>query len=137
MPALRRMARSTRAWQVGVKIVGRPEMKRLNGAYRGLGYATDVLSFPSPEPFRSQGLLGELIVCAPVLEAQAASLGHPPDLELEVLLAHGLLHLLGLDHERGAREAALMERWERKVLGVSAGKRVSLIERSRSAKFPA
>jgi probable rRNA maturation factor len=137
MPGLRRLAAGARAWKIGVKLVGSPEMKRLNRSYRGKGYATDVLSFPAPDPFRSQGWLGELVVCAPVLEAQAARLGHPADLELEVLLAHGLLHLLGLDHERGAREAALMARWERKVLGASIGKRVSLIERARSDKSSA
>ncbi|HUP56413.1 MAG TPA: rRNA maturation RNase YbeY [Bdellovibrionota bacterium] len=110
------MAPHSRAWQVGVKVVGAAEMRRLNGSYRGKRYATDVLSFPSPEPFRSQGFLGELVVCAPILEKQAADMGHPPGLELEVLLAHGLLHLLGLDHELGPSAASRMGRWERKLL---------------------
>ncbi len=113
-----------------MKVAGSAEMRRLNRDWRGKTGVTDVLSFPSPEPFRSQGFLGELVVCAPVLEAQAAELGHSADLELDVLLAHGLLHLLGLDHERGAREATQMARWERRILR-SGG----LIERTRSAKF--
>src|SRR4051794_22129055 len=87
-PALRRLAPSGRAWRIDARVVSASEMKRLNSRYRGKAYATDVLSFPAPEPFRSQGWLGELVVCAPTLEDQASELGHPADHELEVLLAH-------------------------------------------------
>lgn len=91
-------------------------MKRLNAGYRKKSYATDVLSFAAPEPFRSQGWLGELVVCAPVLERQARELKHSSELELDVLLAHGLLHLLGLDHERGPAEARRMAKLEARLL---------------------
>jgi rRNA maturation RNase YbeY len=105
-------------------------MRRLNLKYRRKSYATDVLSFPAPKPFTSQGWLGELIVCAPVLERQAQELEHSPDRELDVLLTHGLLHLLGFDHERGAADARRMARFERRLLsGTRAGR--GLIERSK------
>jgi rRNA maturation RNase YbeY len=91
-------------------------MKRLNSGYRKKSYATDVLSFGAPEPFRSQGWLGELVVCAPVLERQAREQGHSGERELDVLLAHGLLHLLGLDHERSQAEAERMSRLESRLL---------------------
>jgi probable rRNA maturation factor len=92
-------------------------MARLNSRYRGKPRPTDVLSFPAPEPIRSlQGALGELVICLPVLTRQAREQGHRAELELWVLLAHGLLHLLGMDHEKGGKQAAEMARWEKKLL---------------------
>jgi probable rRNA maturation factor len=104
-------------WAATVKVVGSAAMKRLNSTYRRKHYATDVLSFSAPEPFRSQGFLGELVICAPVLERQARELGHSSERELDVLLAHGLLHLLGLDHERTRAEARKMAAFERQLVG--------------------
>jgi probable rRNA maturation factor len=115
IPALRRLGPGA-SWRVSVKMIGSSAMKRLNSAYRRKSYATDVLSFQAPEPFRSQGWLGELVVCAPVLERQAKERKHSSERELDVLLAHGLLHLLGLDHERSSSEAARMSRFEEKLL---------------------
>ena len=99
-------------WWVTVKIVGEKVMISLNATYRGKKAPTDILSFPSEYPFRDSGLLGELVVCLPVLKEQAKSLGHTPRAELDVLLTHGVLHLLGFDHEKGARQAAVMAKWE-------------------------
>jgi probable rRNA maturation factor len=95
-------------------------MTRLNEQYRGKAYATDVLSFPSPEVFQSMGQLGELVVCLPVLKRQARELGHAPEQELDVLLAHGALHLLGLDHELGPKQSAEMARLEARLLPARA-----------------
>ena len=103
-------------WSASVKIVGSAAMKRLNSTYRRKHYATDVLSFAAPEPFRSQGFLGELVICAPILERQARELGHAAERELDVLIAHGLLHLLGLDHERSRAEATRVAALETRVL---------------------
>lgn len=100
-------------------------MARLNASYRGKDYATDVLSFEAPGPFRERGLLGELVICLPVLKRQALEQGHRPERELEVLLTHGLLHLLGMDHEKGAREAAAMGRAEDLLLKAAFDPRVS------------
>jgi rRNA maturation RNase YbeY len=103
-------------WQVGFKLVGSAMMTRLNGQYRGKAYPTDVLSFSSPEVFASLGHLGELVICLPTLRRQARELDAPDADELEILLVHGVLHLLGFDHELGAREARAMAKWERVLL---------------------
>jgi probable rRNA maturation factor len=104
-----------------VELAGAVSMRRLNRRFRGKDRVTDVLSFPAPQVFRARGVLGELVICPPVLRRQAARLGHAPARELEVLLAHGLLHLLGFDHERGARQASVMRAWEARLLGRSGG----------------
>lgn len=115
-PTLRRLAKAS-AWDVQVQMVSAPVMTRLNAKYRGKGYPTDVLSFPAPPVFReSRGQLGELVICLPTLRRQAEEQGHREGAELDVLLVHGLLHLLGMDHERGKAEAARMARWERRLL---------------------
>ncbi len=103
-------------WQVDVRMVGAALMKRLNTEYRNKDYATDILSFPAPLPFQEKGFLGELIVCLPTLKTQAQQYRHHPAIELDILLIHGFLHLLGMDHERGAQEAKRMARWESRIL---------------------
>ena len=120
--------------QAFVRIVNAQTMIQLNHHYRGKDYATDVLSFTAPEPFQRLGQLGELVICLPTLRKQAKEQGHPVGHELEVLLVHGVLHLLGLDHELGPKEAALMARWEEKILrGLSRStQRRGLIRRSSS-----
>jgi probable rRNA maturation factor len=113
---LRRRLKGGASWTAEVRLVGSAAMTRLNGQYRGKHYATDVLSFPTPAVFQAAGNLGELVICLPTLKRQARERGHAPDLELDVLLVHGVLHLLGLDHELGPRQAAEMARWEGKLL---------------------
>ena len=124
-------------WHVDIQLVNRTTMIRLNGSYRGKKYPTDVLSFTTLEPFRRQGFLGELVICLPTLRSQAKALEHSPEFELEVLLIHGVLHLLGLDHELGEKEARQMAKWERRVLEKTKGSSrrsqlLGLIERSSS-----
>lgn len=97
-------------------MVSPARMRRLNARFRGKDSVTDVLSFPAPEVFRAGGWLGELVICTGVMRRQAAELGHAPERELHVLVVHGLLHLLGFDHEKGARQAAEMARWESRLL---------------------
>jgi probable rRNA maturation factor len=99
-------------------------LRRLNRDFLGKDAPTDVLSFPSPGP---GGFLGEMAVNVPLAAAQAAEYGHPVEHEIGILLLHGLLHLLGHDHEtdRGAMRR-LESRWRRR-LGLPAG----LIERTR------
>lgn len=100
------------------------ELQRLNSTFLGKDYPTDVLSFPSVEGEES---LGELAISAPRAKAQAAEFGHPVETEIEILMLHGALHLLGHDHEtdRGAMRR-LETRWRQK-LELPAG----LIERTR------
>lgn len=128
LPKLKKMGPKTpRPWTVELNLVGAAAMTRLNGQYRGKHYATDVLSFPAPPVFNLQGLLGELVICHPTLKRQAKERGHSDRVELEVLLVHGVLHLLGMDHELGEKQAAEMARWEKKLL---SGSSPGLIARS-------
>jgi rRNA maturation RNase YbeY len=99
-----------------ISIVGSSRMRSLNDRYRKKNYATDILSFEAPDFFRAQGYLGELVICSSVLQRQAKEQGHSPLVELDVLLVHGFLHLLGFDHEGGPKDAKEMALWERKLL---------------------
>jgi probable rRNA maturation factor len=71
-------------------------MRTLNRTWRGKDSPTDVLSFPSGEP---GGFLGDLVIDVPYAGRQARSRGHTLAREVQILLAHGVLHLLGYDHE--------------------------------------
>jgi rRNA maturation RNase YbeY len=130
LPSLKRLAPAPQ-WEVMVELVGERVMKKLNSHYRDKSYATDVLSFQAPSVFRTQGLLGELLICKSVLMRQAREHGHSAQIELEVLIVHGILHLLGFDHEKSPKQAREMEKWEAKLLGSKARHR-GLIQRSRS-----
>lgn len=87
-----------------IVFVDRAEGRKLNKNFRGKNYATDILSFSQVE----QGSLGELVFCAPVLAKQARE--HKLSLKDETLYLyiHGLLHLLGYDHEKSAAQARAM-----------------------------
>lgn len=100
------------------------ELRRLNATFLGKDYPTDVLSFPSLEGEES---LGEIAISSVRAKAQAAEFGHAVETEIEILMLHGVLHLLGHDHEsdRGAMRR-LESRWRQK-LDLPAG----LIERAR------
>jgi probable rRNA maturation factor len=90
-------------------------MRALNRQYRGTNRTTDVLSFSMREgPFADvrPELLGDIIISVPVAEKQAHAAGHSLTREIELLLVHGLLHLLGYDHERSPAEARRMRRKE-------------------------
>lgn len=133
-PTLKRLGPQAN-WSVDFALIGRPAMTELNGSYRGKYYPTDVLSFPTEDPFRKTGLIGELIICLPTLKKQARDLGHSAAWELDILLTHGALHLLGLDHELGERQARQMAKWELKVLTKLSGKKrvesMGLIDRTK------
>ena len=77
-----------------IVFVNRAEMKRMNKLYRGKDYATDVLSFETPE----EGVIGELVLCQPVLRSQSRRTGLSERGELGYMIVHGVLHLLGYDH---------------------------------------
>jgi rRNA maturation RNase YbeY len=117
LPAVKKLGpKPASAWTVSVSLIGAPAMTQLNSMYRGKNRPTDVLSFSSPEIFQKQGHLGELVICLPVLKRQARELKHAPEMELKVLLVHGLLHLLGMDHELGPKQAAAQAKLEEKIL---------------------
>lgn len=108
---------------VDVAIVSDRRIRALNRRYRRKDRATDVLSFPSSEP----GTLGDIVIAAGVARRQAREAGHSLQTELRVLALHGLLHLLGYDHERDAGRMARVEA----RLRVRGGLREGLIERHR------
>jgi probable rRNA maturation factor len=108
---------------VTVAVVPDARVRSLNRRYRASDSATDVLSFPAGEP----GELGDVVIAAGVAGRQARRAGHPIAVELRVLALHGLLHLLGYDHERDDGRMARLERRLRLKGGLVEG----LIERGR------
>ncbi len=104
-------------------ITGDRELRRLNHRFRGRDEATDVLSFPAGTDF-----LGDIAISLARARAQGRQFGHGTADEVRILMLHGLLHLMGLDHESdGGRMARAEKRW-RARLGLPAG----LIERVRA-----
>lgn len=105
---------------LAIRLVGADEGRELNRQYRGRDYATNVLSFPAdlPEglpPGIAPPLLGDLVICVPVVEREAREQGKPPAHHYAHLTVHGVLHLLGHDHEVEA-DAEAMEAAERAIL---------------------
>ena len=149
---LRRVAPRTARGSVTIALVSDGRIRALNRTYRRKDYATDVLSFPAfaletrsrasarqargPSSRRSaagakaeapDGELGDIVIATGVARRQAREAGHSERTELKVLALHGLLHLLGYDHER---DNGRMRRVERRLLrqgGVGGG----LIERAK------
>jgi len=118
----------TDAVTVTVVITTDRRIRRLNRAWRGVDKATDVLSFPAgddPGPARH---LGDLVISRETAARQARNEGHALATELRVLALHGLLHLLGYDHERDSGRMARIERRLRRQGGLPSG----LIERGRA-----
>jgi probable rRNA maturation factor len=108
---------------VVVALVSDARVRQLNARYRAKNAPTDVLSFAAEEP----GFLGEVVIASGVARRQARQAGHPVQVELRVLALHGLLHLLGYDHERDDGRMARVERRLRRKGGLREG----LIERGR------
>jgi probable rRNA maturation factor len=102
--------------ELSLALIGNLEMKKLNGQYRNKDYPTDVLSFPIegvvPEETR---LLGDVIISVEKAAEQAKARGHSSEQELITLLIHGVVHLLGYDHERSGREARAMRQVEKRI----------------------
>jgi probable rRNA maturation factor len=128
---LRRVAPARARGIVSVALVSDRRVRELNRAYRRKDYATDVLSFPtspaSPESLVPSRFLGDIVIARGVARRQARDARHSEQTELRVLALHGLLHLLGYDHERDAGRMARVER----RLRLKGGLREGLIERSR------
>jgi probable rRNA maturation factor len=96
-------------------------VRELNRRYRDKNVPTDVLSFPADEP----GQLGDIVIALDVARRQARAAGHSLATEFRVLALHGLLHLLGYDHERDNGEMRRLEQRLRRAGGLREG----LIER--------
>ncbi|MEK7211269.1 MAG: rRNA maturation RNase YbeY [Patescibacteria group bacterium] len=119
--------------QVSLVLVGEKEIKKLNALYRKKNAATDVLSFPVKEgeniPGGGRGDLGDVFICPAVVKK---IFGRDSAARIEHLFVHGVLHLLGYDHD-SARAAQKMEKLEGKILNSSD--KVESPRRSRD-KFP-
>lgn len=97
--------------------------KKINSEFRGKRYATDVLSFVSEDP---QNSMGELVLCPEVIRIQAKEHGLSFREELAYMVLHGILHLLGYDHETGARQAKIMFEIQDRVFEKTAVRRLNL-----------
>jgi probable rRNA maturation factor len=112
---LRRWARAAAtSGEVTLRYVAQAEARRVNREFRGRDYATNVLSFPYGAPGRAA--LGDILVCAPVVAAEARAQGKDIEAHHAHMVVHGVLHLRGYDHERGAAQASRMEALERRIL---------------------
>ena len=98
--------------ELTVRIVGEAEGRALNREFRGRDYATNVLTFDYQ---RAPVVVADLVLCAAVVEREAAAQGIGLEAHYAHLLVHGALHAQGFDHER-ARDAAKMEAREREIL---------------------
>lgn len=103
--------------ELTIRLVDEDEGRELNRTWRHKDYATNVLSFPAdvPDEFLDIPLLGDLVICVPVVEREAAEQGKTPEAHWAHLVIHGCLHLLGYDHIEDA-EAEEMESLERDLL---------------------
>ena len=108
------VGRAGKGREIGVRIVGSGESRKLNRRYRGRDKPTNVLSFPAPA-VTSAHTLGDLVICPEVLRAEARMQGKKLRAHWAHLVVHGSLHLIGYDHEVPA-DAPRMERREVRVL---------------------
>lgn len=121
--------------ELSVLITGDRKMRELNREYRGKDATTDVLSFPAltkdglaalkRAPNAPDGgppaLMGDVVISAPKAMAQATERGHSFEDELLFLLAHGILHVAGYDHETGPADSKRMFRKQRELVGLMGG----------------
>ena len=113
--------------EFSVLLTGDEQIRAMNLKFRGLDKPTDVLSFPS---LMEEG--GDLAISLETAAAQAAAHGHSLQIEVKVLILHGLLHLAGYDHERDRGQMRRRENVLRKQLALPAG----LVERTQKRVKP-
>jgi probable rRNA maturation factor len=134
---LSRIAPRSARGAVTIAILPDSKVQALNKRFRGLDHATDVLSFPSSAQGHSEKrrgkapgktpvlkgpkFLGEIVIARGIAQKQAENLAHPTRIELRVLALHGLLHLLGYDHEVDDGKMARAEARLRRKAGLPLG----------------
>jgi len=102
-------------YHLSVVLVGRGRMRKLNKKYRKKNRVTDVLAFPEGSssdfvtPSQEEKELGEVVICLSVIKKNARRLGSTFKKELTLSLIHGILHLLGYEHEKDTLSAKKME----------------------------
>ena len=115
-PWLSRIAPRSARGAVTIAILPNSRVKALNRKYRGKNAGTDVLSFPGAGDY-----LGDITISREIAQNQAKSLRHSLAIELRVLALHGLLHLLGYDHESDNGRMARVEARLRRKAGLPLG----------------
>lgn len=122
---LRSVAPARARGGLAIALVDDATMRRLNRRFAGKNRVTDVLSFPSDaspgRPARGARHLGDIAIATGVARRQATEAGHSYGNELRVLALHGLLHLLGFDHERDGGKMARVEARLRRKGGLATG----------------
>ncbi len=112
--ALEKIAQALTTKEVELIITDDTTMQELNAEYRGKNSTTDVLSFPMEAPFTEQSIfgmpLGSIIIAESFVKEKAADFGHSIQDELSLLFIHGMLHLLGFDHESDDGEMRMREK---------------------------
>ena len=96
-------------------IVDEAQSRELNRSYRGKDRATNVLAFAADSELLDYDCLGDLVICAPVVQAEACEQGKSPQAHWAHLVVHGMLHLQGYDHQT-EDQAAAMEALEVEIL---------------------
>ena len=121
LEALEKIAETLSSKEVELIITDDETMQELNAEHRGKDSTTDVLSFPMEAPFTEQSIfgmpLGSIIIAESFVKEKAVEHGHTVQDELSLLFIHGMLHLLGFDHEDDngemrAREKELIEQFD-------------------------
>ena len=97
--------------ELSILVVDGEHMRKLNSRFAKNDYATDVLAFPMLEGDEDSTMVGDVVICPDVAKSNAEKLDHSLDRELEVLIVHGTLHLLGYDH----KVATEKERMDKRV----------------------
>jgi len=88
--------------ELSILVVDREHMRRLNARFANNDYATDVLAFPMLEGDEDSTTIGDVVLCPDVARDNAAKLDHSLARELDVIMVHGTLHLLGYDHQNAS-----------------------------------
>jgi probable rRNA maturation factor len=115
------------AGDFSVLLTGDEQLRAMNLQFRGVDKPTDVLSFPPLPEAANCGQGGDLAISLATAAIQAAEHGHSLQMEVKILILHGLLHLAGYDHERDRGQMRRRESLLRKQFDLPAG----LVERSR------
>lgn len=111
--------------EVSVLIVGKDKMKAINAEHRGKNKVTDVLSFPmisfeeeeiEVDPDTNAVYLGDIVLCADKVVGQAQKYGHSVEREAAFLVVHGILHLMGFDHEISKDEEKIQFELQEKIM---------------------
>ena len=111
------LAHESAEGDISVVLSDNPRLRELNREYLGIDAPTDVLSFPASEtdPETGAHYLGDILISVPRAEEQAQSAGHALEAEVQLLVVHGVLHLLGYDHAE-AKEKAKMWKTQAEIL---------------------